>query len=145
LLGSEGRLADVDFRPRLFFFDSDLWETTAKLKAQAEQQVIGQRTYAEDSVIKAIFLRSPSAAARVLASDQSEFASAIGAISVAAAHSANNEAKAVLAAVQDQLQNYAQVHHALQLPEDSSCIDVAAYLQRLCQAISRSKLDRKGI
>ena len=47
LLGSEGRLADVDLRPRLFFFDSDLWETTAKLKAQAEHQVIGQRTYAE--------------------------------------------------------------------------------------------------
>ena len=66
-------------------------------------------------------------------------------ISVAAARSADNEAKAVLAAVQDQLQNYAQVHHALQLPEDSSCIDVAAYLQQLCQAISRSKLDRKGI
>ena len=59
-----------------------------------------------------------------------EFASAIGAISVAAAHSASNEAKAVLAAVQDQLQNYAQVHHALQLPERSSCIDVAAYLQQ---------------
>ena len=74
-----------------------------------------------------------------------EFASAIGAISVAAAHSASNEAKAVLAAVQDQLQNYAQVHHALQLPEHSSCIDVAAYLQQLCQAISRSKLDRKDI
>jgi two-component sensor histidine kinase len=56
-----------------------------------------------------------------------EFASAIGAISVAAAHSANNEAKAVLTAVQDQLQNYAQVHHALQLPEHSGCIDAAAY------------------
>jgi len=74
-----------------------------------------------------------------------EFASAIGAISVAAAHSAGNEAKAVFAAVQDQLQNYAQVHHALQLPEHSSCIDAAAYLQQLCRAISRSKLDRKGI
>jgi hypothetical protein len=37
------------------------------------------------------------------------------------------------------------VHHALQLPEHSSCIDVAAYLQQLCQAISRSELDRKGI
>ena len=74
-----------------------------------------------------------------------EFASAIGAICVAAAHSANNEAKAVLAAVQDQLQNYAQVHHALQLPEHSSCIDAAAYLRQLCRAISRSKLDRKGI
>jgi hypothetical protein len=47
LLGSEGCLADVDLKPRLFFFDSDLWETTAKLKAQAEQQVIGQRTHAE--------------------------------------------------------------------------------------------------
>jgi two-component sensor histidine kinase len=71
-----------------------------------------------------------------------EFASAIGAISVAAAHSASNEAKAVLAAVQDQLQNYAQVHHALQLPEHNSCIDAAANLQQLCRAISRSKLDR---
>ena len=47
LLGSEGRPADVDLKPRLFFFDSDLWETTAKLKTQAEQQVIGQRTYAK--------------------------------------------------------------------------------------------------
>jgi AraC family transcriptional regulator len=47
LLGSDGCLADVDLKPKLFFFDSDLWETTAKLKAQAEQQVIGQRTYGE--------------------------------------------------------------------------------------------------
>jgi AraC family transcriptional regulator len=47
LLGSEGCLADVDLKPRLFFFDSDLWGTTAKLKAQAEQQVIGQRIYGE--------------------------------------------------------------------------------------------------
>jgi two-component sensor histidine kinase len=62
-----------------------------------------------------------------------EFASAIGAISVAAAHSADNEAKAVLAAVQDQLQNCAQVHHALRLPERSNRIDVAAYLQQLCR------------
>jgi two-component sensor histidine kinase len=56
-----------------------------------------------------------------------------------------NEAKAVLAAVQDQLQSYAQVHHILQLPEHSSCTDAAAYLRQLCRAISRSKLDRKGI
>jgi two-component sensor histidine kinase len=52
-----------------------------------------------------------------------EFTSAIGTISVAAAHSPNNEAKALLAAVQDQLQSYAQVHHILQLPQHSSCID----------------------
>jgi two-component sensor histidine kinase len=74
-----------------------------------------------------------------------EFTSAIGAISLAAARSANDEAKAALAAVQDQLQNYAQVHHALQLPDHSSCIDAAVYLRQLCRAISRSKLDSKGI
>ncbi len=74
-----------------------------------------------------------------------EFASAIGAISIAAARTANTETKAALAAVQDQLHNYAQVHHALQPPDHSSCIDAAVYLRQLCLAISRSKLDSKGI
>jgi two-component sensor histidine kinase len=74
-----------------------------------------------------------------------EFASAIGVISIAAARSADDEAKVALAAVQDRLQNYALVHHALQTPEDVSCIDAAAYLRQLCWAISRSKLERKGI
>ena len=74
-----------------------------------------------------------------------EFASAIGVISIAAARSADDEAKVALAAVQDRLQNYALVHHALQMPEDVSCIDAAAYLRQLCWAISRSKLERNGI
>ena len=74
-----------------------------------------------------------------------EFASAIGVISIAAARSADDEAKVALAAVRDRLQNYALVHHALQMPEDVSCIDAAAYLRQLCWAISRSKLERKGI
>ena len=72
-----------------------------------------------------------------------EFASAIGAISVAAAHSADNEAKAVLAAVQDQLQNYALVHHALQLLffkhafEAQLCVSAAAILnkRRVCAEV----------
>ena len=74
-----------------------------------------------------------------------EFASAIGVMSIAAARSADDEAKVALAAVRDRLQNYALVHHALQMPEDASCIDAAAYLRQLCWAISRSKLERKGI
>jgi two-component sensor histidine kinase len=74
-----------------------------------------------------------------------EFASVIGVISIAATRSANNEAKAALVAVQDQLEKYAQVHHALQMPEHRRFIDAAAYLRRLCRAISRSKLDCKGI
>jgi two-component sensor histidine kinase len=73
-----------------------------------------------------------------------EFASAIGLISIAA-RSANDEAKVVLSAVQDQLQNRALVHHALQMPEHTSSIDTAAYLRHLCRAISRSRLESKGI
>jgi two-component sensor histidine kinase len=74
-----------------------------------------------------------------------EFASAIGVISIAKARSANDEAKAALAAVLAQLQNYARVHHALQIPEQTMCIDGAEYLRQLCQAISRSRLESKGI
>jgi two-component sensor histidine kinase len=73
-----------------------------------------------------------------------EFASAIGALSIAA-RSAKDEAKAALAAVQDQLQMYARVHHALQMPEHTSRIDAAAYLRQLCRAISRSRLESKDI
>src|SRR5258705_8816891 len=69
-----------------------------------------------------------------------EFASAIGVISIAAARSADDEAKVALAAVRDRMQNYALVHHALQMPKDVSCIDAAAYLRQLCWAICRSKL-----
>ena len=74
-----------------------------------------------------------------------EFASAIGVISIAAARSLNDEVKAALVAVQDQLQNYAQVHLALRMPEHSIRIDASAYLRQLCRAISRSKLHSKGI
>jgi two-component sensor histidine kinase len=72
-----------------------------------------------------------------------EFASAIGVISHAAARSNTAEARCALAAVKDQLLNYALVHQALQMPERSIRIDAAAYLRRLCRAISRSKLDRR--
>ena len=74
-----------------------------------------------------------------------EFASAIGTISVAARHLGSEDAKAALAAVQDQLHNYARVHHALQMPEHSSRIDAAAYLRQLCRAICSSKLYAKDI
>jgi two-component sensor histidine kinase len=74
-----------------------------------------------------------------------EFASAISAISLAARRSTTNETKRTLARIQEQLFNYAQVHHALQIPEHSSEIDAAAYLRGLCKAIRRSKLHHKGI
>jgi two-component sensor histidine kinase len=93
---------------------------------------------------------TPSFEARLLLREFShrinnEFASAIGMISIAAARSTNDEAKVALAAVEDRLQNYALVHYALQMPEHTSYVDAAAYLRQLCRAISRSKLESKGI
>jgi two-component sensor histidine kinase len=74
-----------------------------------------------------------------------EFTSAIGMISVAAGRSGSVEAKATLSAVQDQLYNYARVHHALRMPENNSRVDAAAYLRQLCRAICSAKLTAKGI
>jgi two-component sensor histidine kinase len=74
-----------------------------------------------------------------------EFASAISAISHAAAQSTNREVRAALAAVEEHLHNYAVVHHVLQMPDHSVCIDGSAYLRQLCRAIGRSKLESRGI
>jgi AraC family transcriptional regulator len=43
----ELNFAATDFKPRLFFFESDLWETAQKLKAQAHSSTSDQRQYAE--------------------------------------------------------------------------------------------------
>jgi two-component sensor histidine kinase len=74
-----------------------------------------------------------------------EFASAISILALAARRSANDEVKIALATAQDRLRNYARVQHALQMPEHGTFIDATAYLRQLCRAISRSKLDCKGI
>jgi AraC family transcriptional regulator len=39
------RYSEIDFKPRLFFFDRDIWETALKLKTQVEEAVSPQ--YAE--------------------------------------------------------------------------------------------------
>jgi AraC family transcriptional regulator len=43
----ELNFSETEFRPRLFFFDRDLWETARKLKAQAERSDPDQRQYRE--------------------------------------------------------------------------------------------------
>jgi two-component sensor histidine kinase len=73
-----------------------------------------------------------------------EFAAAIGVVSAAAARSSNQKVKAALTGVRELLHRYADVHRALQMPEDDAPLDVAAYLQRLCVSISRSKLDARS-
>jgi AraC family transcriptional regulator len=44
LIDPELRFSEIDFKPRLFFFDRDLWETAIKLKEQVENP--GSASYA---------------------------------------------------------------------------------------------------
>src|SRR5260221_6873531 len=43
----ELNFAETEFKPRLFFFDRDLWESVRKLKAQAERSDPDERQYTE--------------------------------------------------------------------------------------------------
>ena len=47
LTDPELRFAETEFKPRLYFFDKDLWETAQKLKAQSGHSGPGERQYAE--------------------------------------------------------------------------------------------------
>lgn len=74
-----------------------------------------------------------------------ELASAISLVSVTARRCDSNEARAALAAVRDRLESFARVHHSLEMPEYTTAIDLAAYIQQLCRGISHSKLADRGI
>ena len=76
---------------------------------------------------------------------KNEFASAISAVSLAAARSDNAEVKLALTDVTELLHRYVDVHRALQVPDADTLIDAATYLRQLCLAISRSKLDHAKI
>src|SRR5262245_41202114 len=74
-----------------------------------------------------------------------ELASAINLVSVAARACDSSEAKLALDAVRDRLESQAHLHHSLQLPEYSTTIELAAYLEQLCRAIGRSRLAGEGV
>jgi two-component sensor histidine kinase len=69
-----------------------------------------------------------------------EFSSLIGAVSRTAACSVNYEVKVALAHIIELLCHYAELHRALQMPENDTHIDASAYLENLCLSINRSKL-----
>lgn len=70
-----------------------------------------------------------------------DFSSLIGAVSRTAAHSVNHEVKVALAHIIELLSHFAELHRALQIPENDTHIDAALYLESLCLSIRRSKLD----
>ena len=93
---------------------------------------------------------TPSSEERLLLRELShrvhnEFASAMAAVTLSAAQSANEEVKTALAAVRDRLHRYAQVHRVLEMPDGEALVDAASHLQVLCAAISRSKLEQQKI
>jgi two-component sensor histidine kinase len=70
-----------------------------------------------------------------------EFTSIINMVALAAARSGNQEVKAALDGVTERLHQYVDVHRALKIPQHAARSDAVAHLRRLCQSISRSKLD----
>jgi two-component sensor histidine kinase len=74
-----------------------------------------------------------------------EFASLISLLSRAANDLTDVKAKATFEDMIEHVHGHAQVHQALAMPEHDELIDAADYLGSLCQAISRSKLARRGI
>lgn len=76
---------------------------------------------------------------------EGELVSVIELLSEAAGRCEGTEARAILASVQDRLESHVCLHHALQMPQFATTIDLASYLRQLCRSISRSRLEHEGI
>ncbi|WP_370139172.1 histidine kinase dimerization/phosphoacceptor domain -containing protein [Bradyrhizobium sp. USDA 313] len=76
---------------------------------------------------------------------EDELVSVIELLSEAAGRCDCTEARAMLVSVQDRLESHVCLHHALQMPQFATTIDLASYLQQLRRSISRSRLEYEGI
>jgi two-component sensor histidine kinase len=74
-----------------------------------------------------------------------QLTSAINVVTAAAVRTDHLEAKAALGNVVELLQEQANVHRVLAIPEDDALVDAAQYLRRLCLTITRSSLEPIGI
>src|SRR5450631_776308 len=72
---------------------------------------------------------------------KNELTSAIYAVSAKAVRSDNVVVKAALLDVVDFLHRWADVHRALQMPDQGRLTDAARYLQQLCFSITKYRLD----
>jgi two-component sensor histidine kinase len=76
---------------------------------------------------------------------KNELTSAIYTVSAKAVHSDSVAVKAALLDVVELLHQCADVHRALHMPEQGRLTDAATYLQRLCFAVTKYRLDRLAI
>jgi two-component sensor histidine kinase len=74
-----------------------------------------------------------------------EYALAVASVSLAAARTTDQDAKAALGATAQRLRDYADMHRALRAPPTGAETDLAACLRDLCRAISRASLAERGV
>jgi two-component sensor histidine kinase len=76
---------------------------------------------------------------------KNEYACAISLATILAARSSNEETKAALAQVIDQLHALASAHDALRPPLTTALTDLGANLTQLCRVVTLSRLAQRGI
>src|ERR1700686_2216231 len=76
---------------------------------------------------------------------KSELTSAIYAVSAKAVQADSVAVKTALLDVVDLLHQWGAVHRALHMPEQGGLTDAATYLQQLCLAVTKYRLDRLAI
>jgi two-component sensor histidine kinase len=64
---------------------------------------------------------------------------------VAAARTRPGSGEEILAQVQGALEAFASVQRLLYVPDVITCVDGCAYVRQLCRALTRAKLEEKGI
>ena len=74
-----------------------------------------------------------------------EYSQAIAGIRVAARNIASSEAREILTTAVTRLHRFAEAHRALQAPRSGKTLDLADYLQRLCEAVTAASLQERGI
>jgi two-component sensor histidine kinase len=74
-----------------------------------------------------------------------QLASAIDIVAAAAVRAEHSEAKVALGNVADLLQEQANVHRVLTIPQGEGFVDAAQYLHQLCLATTRSRLEPIGV
>jgi two-component sensor histidine kinase len=74
-----------------------------------------------------------------------EYSATIGLLSLAVTRSKNAEVRQELSSVLNSLHCYARVHRALGMPSCDNTINAARYVRDLCSAITKSRLESRGI
>jgi two-component sensor histidine kinase len=117
----------------------DLSNESTPIESFPHEALIAQRVLKSGGTHESLLLNEMSHRFK------NELASVIGVISVASMRSKDMETCRILKEVVDRLHDHASICSALQMPRGSGVSDMSSYLRNLLVAISRAKLERKGV